>query len=259
VKKLLARFVRVSPAMVVATAALFVALTGTAVATTSALITGNQIKNASITGLDIKNKSVGIADLATKARGARGARGVAGPPGPVGPQGPAGTPNPNAVNSDKLDGFDASSLVRATSAMDPTDNNDFDTCAFTTVQTKAVNAPTDGILILMGSLNGAKDVSDPDPSAASFRLAVDGVAATEPLTQTFTTTGGIVDSSVTMSGAIAVGAGSRSVTLQAQECSAGMLYIDSKAITTLFVPFGNEGTGTLSVPPAAGASQSANQ
>jgi hypothetical protein len=40
--------------MMVAMLALFVALSGTAVATTSALITGNQIKNGSITGLDIR-------------------------------------------------------------------------------------------------------------------------------------------------------------------------------------------------------------
>lgn len=76
--------------MIVAMLALFVALTGTAVATTSALITGKQIKNSSITGADIKNKSVGIADLATKARGARGPRGAAGPAGAQGAQGPQG-------------------------------------------------------------------------------------------------------------------------------------------------------------------------
>jgi hypothetical protein len=111
-KKFLARFVRQSPAMVVAMIALFVALTGTAVATTSALITGKQIKNNSITGLDIKNKSIGIGDLATRARGARGIRGVAGPPGPAGPAGPAGAPNPNAANSDKLDNYDSSDFVR---------------------------------------------------------------------------------------------------------------------------------------------------
>ena len=39
-------------------ARLVVALTGTAVATTSALITGKQIKNSSITGADVKNKSL---------------------------------------------------------------------------------------------------------------------------------------------------------------------------------------------------------
>jgi hypothetical protein len=89
-KKVLARLVRQSPAMIVAMLALFIALTGTAVATTSALITGKQIKNSSITGADIKNKSIAVADLASKARGARGARGTAGPPGPAGAQGPQG-------------------------------------------------------------------------------------------------------------------------------------------------------------------------
>jgi pilus assembly protein CpaF len=83
-KRLFARFVRQSPAMIVAMIALFVALSGTAVATTSALITGAQIKNGSITGLDIKNKSVTALDIKGQLRGARGA---AGAPGPVGPAG----------------------------------------------------------------------------------------------------------------------------------------------------------------------------
>ena len=84
------RFVRVSPAMVVAMAALFVALTGTAVATTSALITGNQIKNSSITGADIKNKSLRPIDFRGSVRGARGAAGPAGAQGQQGPQGSKG-------------------------------------------------------------------------------------------------------------------------------------------------------------------------
>ncbi len=93
-KKFLARFVRQSPAMVVAMIALFVALTGTAVATTSALITGKQIKNNSITGLDIKNKSVTAADIKGQLRGARGA---AGTPGPAGPAGPGGAQGPQGI------------------------------------------------------------------------------------------------------------------------------------------------------------------
>jgi hypothetical protein len=76
--------------MVVAMLALFVALTGTAVATTSALITGKQIKNGSITGLDIKNKSVTAADVKGRLRGATGARGPQGAQGPQGPQGAQG-------------------------------------------------------------------------------------------------------------------------------------------------------------------------
>lgn len=89
-KKLLVRLVRQSPAMIVAMLALFVALTGTAVATTSALITGKQIKNSSITGADVKNKSLTPRDFRGSVRGPRGLRGPVGPQGPAGPQGLAG-------------------------------------------------------------------------------------------------------------------------------------------------------------------------
>jgi hypothetical protein len=89
-KKVFARLVRQSPAMIVAMIALFVAMTGTAVATSSALIGGAQIRNNSITGADIKNKSLRPIDFRGSVRGVRGLRGLAGPPGPVGPQGAQG-------------------------------------------------------------------------------------------------------------------------------------------------------------------------
>ena len=65
-RKALARLVRQSPALVVAVVALFVALTGTAVAAT--LITGAQIKNGSITGLDVKDKSLTPKDIRGSAK-----------------------------------------------------------------------------------------------------------------------------------------------------------------------------------------------
>ncbi len=86
--KLHPRHLRISPAMVVAMLALFAALTGTAVATTSALITGKQIKNGSITGADVKNKSLTPRDF-------RGS--VRGPQGPPGPQGAAGALGPQVA------------------------------------------------------------------------------------------------------------------------------------------------------------------
>jgi hypothetical protein len=85
---------RISPAMVVAMLALLVALTGTAVATTSTLITGKQIKNSSITGIDVKNKSLTPRDFRGSVRGPRGVTGPAGPAGPAGPQGPQGAQGP---------------------------------------------------------------------------------------------------------------------------------------------------------------------
>jgi hypothetical protein len=98
-----------SPALVVAMLALFVGLTGTAVSATSALITGKQIKNSSITGLDVKNKSLTPKDFRGSVRGPRGLTGLQ---GPQGPQGPAGAPNPNAANSELLDGLDSTQFQK---------------------------------------------------------------------------------------------------------------------------------------------------
>lgn len=94
------RLVRQSPAMVVAMIALFVALSGTAVATTSALIGGNQIRNNSIagvdvrnnslTGADVRNKSLTAADFRGSIRGARGLPGTSGAPGAKGDKGDKG-------------------------------------------------------------------------------------------------------------------------------------------------------------------------
>jgi hypothetical protein len=89
-KKVLKRFVRLSPPMIVAMIALFVALSGTAIATSSALITGAQIKNSSITGLDVKNRSLRPKDFRGSVRGPRGLQGQQGPQGPQGLQGVAG-------------------------------------------------------------------------------------------------------------------------------------------------------------------------
>ena len=76
--------------MIVAMLALFVALTGTAVATTSALITGAQIKNSSITGADVKNRSLRPIDFRGSVRGPRGLPGLPGATGAAGAAGAAG-------------------------------------------------------------------------------------------------------------------------------------------------------------------------
>lgn len=110
-KELLARFVHPSPALVVAMIALFVALTGTAVATNSAtfaLITGKQIKNGSITGLDVKNKSLTPKDFRGSVRGPRGlagaagAAGTAGAAGAKGDKGDTGAPGQDLVSTSTL-------------------------------------------------------------------------------------------------------------------------------------------------------------
>ena len=102
---------RMSPAMVIAMVALFVALSGTAVATTSALITGAQIKNSSITGADVKNKSLTPRDFRGSVRGPRGLRGLTGATGATGATGVTGATGAKGDKGDKGDTGDAGSAV----------------------------------------------------------------------------------------------------------------------------------------------------
>jgi hypothetical protein len=102
-----------NPTTILAATALFVALSGTAVA--GVFITGAQIKDNTVSGLDLKNESVKSVDvqngtlraidfapnqLPAGAQGAAGPEGPAGPAGaqgPVGPLGPAGPAGPHGA------------------------------------------------------------------------------------------------------------------------------------------------------------------
>jgi collagen triple helix repeat protein len=124
---------RLSPGMALGAIALLVALAGSAAAAgTSGKQQGNR-----------ETASAATAAAPTALRGPRGPRGfrgrrglrglrgltgATGPTGPAGPAGPtgatgatgatgpAGAPNPNAVDSDTVDGYNANELVRATSS-----------------------------------------------------------------------------------------------------------------------------------------------
>jgi hypothetical protein len=87
-----------SPALVIASAAVVVALSGTAYAVT-ALPAGSvgtaQLKRSAVTSPKIRDGALRRADFARNqlpqgVSGGQGARGVPGPPGPQGPQGPTG-------------------------------------------------------------------------------------------------------------------------------------------------------------------------
>jgi hypothetical protein len=116
-KKLLVRVARQSPAMIVAMLALFVALTGTAVATTSALIGSAQIKNNSITGLDVKNKSLRPIDFRGSVRGPRGLRGLTGATGATGAAGAKGDKGDQGVPGPFPDSLPAGKTVRGNFAL----------------------------------------------------------------------------------------------------------------------------------------------
>jgi hypothetical protein len=76
---------RPNPGTIIATLALFVALTGSAYAALK--VSGKQIRNGTISGLDVRDGTIRGRDLDRKAR--------VGVPGPAGPRGPQGERGPS--------------------------------------------------------------------------------------------------------------------------------------------------------------------
>jgi hypothetical protein len=83
-------FRRPSPAMIVASIGVFIAIGGPSYAASQ--ITGKQIKNSSITGTDIKNSSIKSADIKNGSLITKDFKSGSIPAGPAGPAGAAGAP-----------------------------------------------------------------------------------------------------------------------------------------------------------------------
>jgi hypothetical protein len=110
--------VRTHAPLALASIALFFAIGGPSFAadgfaSARKLITGKQVKNNSLTTKDVKNGSLVKADFRA-GQLPSGAQGPQGPAGEQGPKGDPGAPNPNAADSDKLDGLDSSAFLRST-------------------------------------------------------------------------------------------------------------------------------------------------
>jgi hypothetical protein len=150
------------------------------------------------------------------------------------------------LNADRLDGFDASSLVRAAQGTGGA-IDDFGTCdPATDLVTLQVNAPVDGILLVWSDIRWNWDADSPpgqyptlddlvwvDASLLGFaRNTVDSADRYDRSQQSFATP---------------VTAGAHTVKLQARECASGLAVIAASNVMTLFVPFGNDGgQGALS-------------
>lgn len=252
----LARSVRQSPAMVVAMIALFVALSGTAVATTSALITGKQIRNNSITGADVKNKSLTPRDFRGSVRGPRGFRGLAGAQGPQGAQGPAGPVNPNA---DKLDGFDANQLAPIAVGQRDTGGGGTTLTAAgqTEVNSVAVTAPVAGVLVITGSVFLNSDAAAPTfydliPLLDGATVG-DGAKAVTQL-NTDATFGEIGSLAYSVTVPVAAGAHTVSQTVGPQTGTANFFY-NRNNLSVIFSP---QGSGVTTTATSTATAASAN-
>ncbi len=145
-----------------------------------------------------------------------------------------------AHNADKVDGRHANQLVRATTIRDTAVVDNFDSGTYATMTSKSVKVPTKGILLVWGTISAARDASDPDQGILNARIRIGTDSTTEQ--NVVLENNGVNDGSLAISGAIPVTQGPKTVILEARELSAGMAFIVNKSITTLFVPFGNDGT-----------------
>jgi hypothetical protein len=150
------------------------------------------------------------------------------------------------LNADRLDGFGANELVRAARGFGgPVD--DFDVCGDGSILgTLQVNAPVAGILLIWSTTPW---VWDNDSSALSTTLlstevAVDGAQVSLVIEDTTSADSFGINS---QSGAVPVAAGPHTVTVRGRECGSGLAFVQVLQLTTLFVPFDNDGgQGALS-------------
>ena len=152
------------------------------------------------------------------------------------------------VNADRLNGYAARDLLRASVSRTDADIDDFDTCTFTTVRDMSVNVPGPGYLMLWGTVGAARDASVNADGLLGAQITVGSeVAVTQVSTRLTNASGGVMDGHVTLSGMVPVKQGTRHVKLQIAECGPGKAYVDSRSVSSLFVPFGHvDGSAKLS-------------
>lgn len=168
------KFPRPTYSNVVATLALFFALSGTAFAGAHLLITGADVKDRSLTGADVADHSIGLVKLtkrtAAELRGARGAVGPAGTAGAAGATGQAG--------KDGSAGATGPAGTRITLAGDGTSDDQTlpDDSDFHTVWSISFTATADEAFIITGAIGGESTppgCPDGDNSYSS-RILLDG-------------------------------------------------------------------------------------
>jgi hypothetical protein len=147
-------------ASVVATLALFFALSGTAIAGAHLLITGANVKDGSLTGADLANHSIGFEELsrgaAARLRGATGHAGPAGNDGAPGAAGAAGAPG--ATGASGAPGTMIQLAGRGTSV----DQTLPDDSAFHPIWSMAFHVAANELFIVTGSIGGESTVGCPD-------------------------------------------------------------------------------------------------
>ena len=174
-----------------------------------------------------------------------------------------------AHNADKVDGYHANQLVRASYKATVDHIDDFSSGTFTSIVSKDVKAPKKGILLITATFNAEWDATSAANTAALLESILTVNGATLPgyglpvrhEVLDHSEAADIWDSqSVTLLGAKAVSKGTHNVALQVRRSSGTALtHIERGFITVLYVPFGNAGTAGVLSPVREASGNSGGQ
>jgi hypothetical protein len=167
------------------------------------------------------------------------------------------------LNADTVDGRNGTTLlandqVRADGTQTSVFINDFTAANFTSIASKTFSAPSNGFVMITGSVSAEEDCSLPGIGNLLYRLSVDGTPVTaDPFSYELSypvdcSTGQTnVGDSGAATAVVAVNAGSHTISLDAWEQGTGS-FIIGRSVTSVFVP-----TGSADAIPAATTSKDA--
>ena len=150
-----------------------------------------------------------------------------------------------ARNAGKVDGFEASDLLRASSSIAGGHRADFHSRGFANVQRTRFVAPVRGIVVIWsGTSIGWDDDSDPGTYASiAGRIAVDRKAAGPAQRIEISRGTSAGTQGLSLSAAVPVKAGPHRINLQLRTAAGEALtYVHPRHTEWLFVPFGSRGT-----------------
>jgi hypothetical protein len=161
----------------------------------------------------------------------------------------------NATNASTVGGLLPGDIIRANGTMSDTPIDDFTAATWTDIQTMQIEAPVDGVLVVMGSVGLEDDSSLAGDAWIALRLTIDGVPVHSDLYgYTIELSGDSGDEPFATVGAlnatVAVGQGQHAIAIQAMEIGAGT-YITARSVSAVFSAFGG---GIAAIPvgePAA--------
>ena len=175
------------------------------------------------------------------------------------------------LNADAVDGRDGSTLlannqVRADGTQTSSFIQDFTAASFTSIASKTFSAPSNGFVMITGSVSAEEDCSLSGIGNLFYGLSVDGTPVTAdpgpyelsyPV-QCATATEINVGDSGAATAVVAVNAGSHTISLNAAEQGTGS-FIYGRSVTSVFVPTGSaDATPTVTTSKEAPASQNRN-